>query len=448
MRLPKSPPETQDYMTRFVQDESFRDTMRSFRDAPSTVKGKYLHWDELIRREPPENLSHESWWVVLKNRRRSLYKTLPCADKHGVRFVYADVEPIPHTLHRIDLRAGGIIEMPPEITTEETKDRYYVNSLIEEAITSSQLEGANTTRLVAEDMIRSGRAPINLSEQMVLNNFNAMKAIEDLKNEPLSKELVFELHRIVTGNTLDDPGAAGRFRKDSEKIVIMNERDDILHSPPPSSELDLRMKRMCSFANGESDTQFIHPVIRSIALHFWLAYDHPFVDGNGRTARALMYWSMLRNKYWMFEFLSVSSIILKAPSKYQRAFLYTETDENDLTYFILYNLDTIDRAIAALQEYIHRKSGEVQAVERFIRQGVSLNYRQRALITHALRRPNHIYTIESHRRSHNVVYQTARTDLLDLSERGFLKAWREGRKWHFTPEENLEHRLAQPPKTR
>ena len=60
---------------------------------------------------------------------------------------------------------------------------------------------------------------------------------------------------------------------------------------------------------------FIHPMIRSIILHFWLAYDHPFVDGNGRTARALFYWSMLRHGYWLFEFISISQIILKGPDQ-------------------------------------------------------------------------------------------------------------------------------------
>ena len=114
--------------------------------------------------------------------------------------------------------------------------------------------------------------------------------------------------------------------------------DEIFHDPPPAEQLDERMAAMCDFANGKIPNHFIHPVVRAIILHFWLAYDHPFVDGNGRTARALFYWLMLRNNYWLFEFISISQIIRKAPIKYGRAFLYTETDDNDLTYFILYHL--------------------------------------------------------------------------------------------------------------
>jgi Fic family protein len=178
-------------------------------------------------------------------------------------------------------------------------------------------------------------------------------------------------------------------------------------------------------------------------LHFWLAYDHPFVDGNGRTARALFYWSMLRHNYWLCEYISISPIILKAPAQYQLAFLYTETDENDLTYFILYHLDLMQRALRQLHDYIKRKSAQVRKLESELRGVVALNHRQRSLISHALRHPNQVYVVESHRLSHNVVYETARKDLIDLAKRGLLTARKAGRTWCFTPVSDLEMRLSQ-----
>ena len=205
------------------------------------------------------------------------------------------------------------------------------------------------------------------------------------------------------------------------------------------------MGAMCDFANGKTPRGFVHPVVRSIILHFWLAYNHPFIDGNGRTARALFYWSMLHHGYWLFEFLSISQILLKAPAKYARAFLYTETDENDLTYFILHQLDVIQRAIQGLHEYIKRKTRQLQVAEHELRGSAALNHRQRALISHALRHPHHRYTIHSHRMSHDVVYQTGRTDLLDLRDRGLLYARKIGRTWYFTPADGLEQKLARLP---
>ena len=148
--------------------------------------------------------------------------------------------------------------------------------------------------------------------------------------------------------------------------------------PPLASELDERLDLMCQFANGKVPDHFIHPVIRSVILHFWLAYDHPFVDGNGRTARALFYWSMLRSGFWLFEFISISRILVKAPIKYARAFLYTETDSNDLTYFILHQVQVIKQAIAELHSYIARKSDGVPAKIRQALRGTDLlNHRDK-----------------------------------------------------------------------
>jgi Fic family protein len=255
--------------------------------------------------------------------------------------------------------------------------------------------------------------------------------------------MVLDIHRLVTDRTLDDLDAAGRVRREDEPVVVSDMYGTVLHTPPAASSLQGRLAAMCDFANGRTPEGFIAPAIRSILLHFWLSYDHPFVDGNGRTARALFYWSMLRHKYWLFEFISISQIILRAPAKYGRAFLYAETDENDLTYFILYHLEVIRRAVVELHEHISRKTQQLQTLEQSLHGTFELNHRQRALLSHALRHPGHGYTVESHRRSHNVVYETARTDLLDLSDRGLLQKVKVGKTWRFTPVPALDRKLTE-----
>jgi Fic family protein len=201
------------------------------------------------------------------------------------------------------------------------------------------------------------------------------------------------------------------------------------------------MAAMCAFANGETPDFFVHPAVRAIILHFWLAYDHPFVDGNGRTARALFYWAMLRGGYWIFEFLSISSILRKAPMKYGRSFLYTETDDNDLTYFLIAQSRVIRSAIRDLHGYIERKTGEVLEVESRIRALEILNHRQVEIVRHALKHPRQRYTFASHQKSHNVVYQTARTDLLGLAGLGVLEKRKRGRQMVFVAPPDLAERL-------
>ena len=286
---------------------------------------------------------------------------------------------------------------------------------------------------------------------MILNNYRTMQAIRRHKDTPLSPDLLFEIQHSVTHGTTVDDTASGRLRLPDEAIHVVDERDGtVLHTPPPAGQLPQRLDEMCAFANAtEGDSgPFLHPVLRSIILHFWLAYEHPFVDGNGRTARALFYWSMLRHGYWLVEFLTISHIILRAPAQYARAFLYTETDDNDLTYFIHYHLGVLDHAVRALNQYIAyiaRKSQQRQQLESVLRGLTDLNHRQRALLGHALRHPNYNYTIEGHRRSHGVVYQTARTDLLELVKAGLLDARKLRNRWHFNPIADLENRLSGAP---
>jgi Fic family protein len=362
-------------------------------------------------------------------------------DRAGRLFWYIYIDKIQESVHHIDSLARGTIGMPNQITNPQTRDRYLVRSLIEEAITSSQLEGASTTRQVAKEMIRTGRPPRTRDELMIHNNFETMQEILELKDEPLSPEFVFRIHRRVTEGTLDDPGAAGRLRRGDERVVVADAYGEDLHVPLDASALAERMEAMCRFANGSSVEGFIHPVVRSMVLHFWLAYDHPFVDGNGRTARALFYWSMLRHGYWLFEFISISEIILKAPVKYGMAFLETETDHNDLTYFLLYHVEVIRKAIDRLHAYLDREAETVRALDLELRGMIVLNPRQRVLIAHALRHPGQTYTIESHRKDHGVSYQTARTDLLGLAEKKLLRARKRGKEWNFLPADRIRENL-------
>jgi Fic family protein len=408
-----------------------------------TAYGKYAHWDQLRYLTPPAGIDHRAWWFALKLRRRSQLREVPFSDQHGVPFCFSLVDPLPEYLHHVDALARGTIQQPEPVTDPATRDSYLVRSLIEEAITSSQLEGASTTREVAQNLIREGRQPRDRSERMILNNYETMQYILGIKDRELSAGLLFEIHRMVTEGTLNDATAAGRFRRSDETVVVGDDLGEVFYIPPRAEELPGRLDEMCRFANGQTPGGFIHPVVRAMILHFWLAYDHPFVDGNGRTARALFYWSMLRQGYWLVEYISISTIILKGPVQYGRAFLHTETDENDLTYFLLYHASVIRRAIDELYADIARRTKQLARTQGQLRGLSELNHRQRELIGHALLHPGHRYTIESHRTSHGVVYETARSDMMDLEARGLLRKRKSGKTWIFTPSPDLEQKLSE-----
>lgn len=441
MKIPLSPPPLVQILSKLA------DKLPAILGLGPLVKGRYLHWDQLRHRTPPADLNLETWWAGVKIARQGLLRALPLLDKHNRPMCFGMPDPVLRALHAIDSQASGSVTMTGPLVSSEDRDRYVVSSLIEEAITSSQLEGAATTREVAKEMIRSGRSPRDHSERMILNNFYAMQHIRELRDEPLTPELVLSLHRIVTEGTLTNPKAAGRVRRANEHISVMDAtHTTILHEPPQARSLNARLKRLCEFANQAEDSQpFVHPVIRAILLHFMLAYDHPFVDGNGRTARALFYWSMARAGYWLMEYISISRLIKLAPVQYGYAYLYTETDDNDVTYFIIHQLDVIERAIAALYEYLERKGSEQRDAEKLLRHAPilanALNHRQIAILSHALRHPGHDYTVASHRRSHQITPQTARTDLLQLVKLKLLQQYKRGRAFVFAAPDDLRQRI-------
>lgn len=439
MRIPQTPPSFDSLIAAPQKLDKLSAILQAV--SSSTTDGQYFHWDELRFRKPPEGLTHEEWWFGLKLRRQTGHRSIPLKSAKGQLFHFNVPDLVTDLLHQIDRGGGTFVEIPEQVTNAEQRDRYVVRSLMEEAITSSQLEGAATTREVAKKMLAEGRKPRDRSERMIVNNYMTMRRILELKEKPLTPEMVFQVHREISEDALDIPDGAGRFRRANEDINVSDVEGTVFHVPPPAAELPKRLEAMCDFANGKTPASFVHPVIRGILLHFWLAYDHPFVDGNGRTARALFYWQMLHSGYWLFEFISISQFLRKAPVQYGTAFLHTETDENDLTYFIIHQAEVIRQALKELHDYVARKSSETRACLAALQKHPELNHRQQTLIAHAVRHPGFAYQIAGHGARHAVTYATARADLLGLAKLKFLEHRKIGRAFVFVAPKDLEARL-------
>lgn len=437
----EKPPEVTDILDRLP---AARVTTVLMTPAPIRTKDEYPHWDKLRHLAAPDGLSHREWWLKIKLGRNMDARPLPLTDPDGSPFRYSTPDSTLRQLHHIDQRCSGEIAMPEVVTADDqARQHYLVNSLMEEAIRSSQLEGASTSRRVAKELLRTGRQPKDRSERMILNNYRALLFMREM-GDALEPDAVLELHRILTEGTLDNPDAAGRLqRADEDRVAVFDSSDgSLLHSPPPANQLPKRLELLCDFANEAAESKsFIHPIVRAILLHFWLAYDHPFEDGNGRTARALFYWYARTRGYWLVEYLSISRILRKAPAKYGRAFLETESDENDATYFLIYQLGVIERAIDGLHQYLSRKMAEIRDTEKLLRGTDDLNHRQLALLTDALRHGDRFYSFKSHAASHRVTHETARTDLSELHTRGLLRRRRDGRSYVFFPTVDLSKRL-------
>ncbi|WP_297575901.1 Fic family protein [uncultured Deefgea sp.] len=394
-------------------------------------EGRYLHWDKFIWRLPKSE-SENFAWIATKFARKTLSKALPLlqADKEGSHFSYCIPESLFAQLHHLDKTTGGghAIGDGSFITAKE-KDRYLVKSLImEEAITSSQLEGASTTRKVAKEMLETSRPPKDKSEQMIFNNYLLMKKAVEKKDDKLSIDLILELHEIATFNAIDNEAIPGELRKDNE-ITVSNLYNETAHTPPCFNTLKDRLLSLCEFANenhnGKSSNDFIHPLVKAITLHFMMGYIHPFGDGNGRAARALFYWYMLRSGYWLFEYVSISKLIQEKRSDYDTAYIYTESDDFDLTYFIYHQVDIVIKAVSSLHEHIDAKKNEFYEFMEWVEKSpMSKNLKrgQLEILKDAVKHPGKIFTSKQAAMDFDINENTARAYLNGLVDDDLLVA--------------------------
>ena len=383
------------------------------------INEQYAYWDKVKYHPLPKGIKPEDLWAVVKMIRD--VSSLP-VQFGSHRFKYNLTPFLQKEIHLFDLHTGGTLQSIVPVS-EKDKTTYMVSSFMEEAIASSQIEGASSTRKKAKEMLRKNRNPRNRSERMIVNNYKTIRHIVEQKHQPLTPAALLEIHKLITAGTLDNAKHEGTFRKNDEIHVVDNLTGEIMHTPPGYKEIPAFIHELCRFFNEENDSDssaFIHPLIKGITLHFIVGFFHPFADGNGRTARSLFYWYLLSRGYWLIEYLSISRLILKSKNQYARAYLCTETDENDLTYFIQYNLKTLRQAFDDLRKYIIRKQSDKKQIAS-IQKKKGLNERQTLILSWLMEDPDLTLTVKETENRLSVSNQTARTDLQRLVNEGLLK---------------------------
>ncbi len=374
----------------------------------------YWYWSDVKYRPLPDGISVNDLWSAIKFSRLSQSRVI----SKKYRLTLFITNRMQKQCHYFDMNFGGTWGNSSVIPNED-RTQYLISSLMEEAISSSQMEGASTTRKIAKEMLRKKISPRSHSEQMIFNNYTSIRFITEHKDENLSPELMLQIHSLMTHQTLESTEAEGRFRTDDNVVVGNDITGEIVHTPPSHSDIPPFVENLCRFANSDAGDGFIHPIIKAIIIHFMIAYVHPFVDGNGRTARALFYWYMLKKGYWLTEYLSISRVIYKSKSIYEKSFLYTEFDGGDLGYFITYNLRVLELAFKELQVYIKRKVAQRQGNSDYIIT-YGVNERQAAIISWYRDNPTISITVKEVENRFGISQPTARLDLDGLVDKGFL----------------------------
>ena len=378
------------------------------------INETFEYWDTVKYKRCTDGCTPQQLWTYVKAAR--VKSMMSVWGKYGISLTLTNQ--MQRMCHEIDMNWGRSWGTD-SIIGDENKEQYLVGSLMEEAIYSSQMEGAATTRKVAKEMLRKKMTPKDKSQQMISNNYQTIQFIVSHKDVPLTPELLLQIHQLMTEHTMQNPQDSGCFRRNNDVVVENGITHETVHIPPTYEEIPNFVEDLCLFFNEKDAPQFIHPIIRGIIIHFMVAYVHPFADGNGRTARALFYWYMLKQGYWLTEYLSISRVIAKSKKSYEKAFLYTEADGMEMGYFVAYNMRVLQQSFKQLQDYIKRKQEEKRAANSFLRIG-NINTRQAQIIKMFADDSNLVVTIADLQAKFLVSPTTAKADVVGLMNMGLL----------------------------
>lgn len=408
--------------------------------APVDPKGRYFHFDELKHRLP-KRLDSALVWSLLKEARDK--------QKHTLYFIgdYEDFS-LP-SFYLTPTIQKAISETDRNTTTaalewmcnkigEQKHLDYLLNDLIEdEAISSSQLEGAATATKVAKDMLKRARKPRSIDEKMILGNFRMMKFAWEHRNKNLSVEFIEELHQIGVEGIEDDKYKPGVIRT-SDDVVVENNDGEVVHTPPKAEYLNERLETLIQWVNqshhNAESSDYIHPLVKAITLHFRIGYEHPFHDGNGRVARALFYWYMFKNEFAAFRYIAISLLLKEAPVQYGKSYLYTETDDMDLTYFIDHQCRIIIRAINKFKASYKESVEQTEVFNKWLwDSGLyrQLTDKQQTVFQVAKSQKAVSFTINNVKDNLGCSYNTAATVLNGLVELQLFKKVKDGREWVY-----------------
>ncbi len=389
---------------------------------------EYLPWESLkYKNWLPDGFTAEEFWQLIRAIRVNEFKKTPLSDEKGQPFVWCRLDRYDEFLHQLDMAMGGLHSRADHLGAKK-QNHYYVDGLIEEAIASSQLEGAHTTRREALKMILESRDPADKHQRMIVNNHQAMQKIKhQWKDESLSLTLILDMHKLLTRDAIDN-GHSGVFRKDEDGIVIQGQdSDEIAFVPPKMDCVEREIKNFIDFANDDLGESFIHPVIKAIMLHFYFAWLHPFCDGNGRMARCIFYWYLLRKGYAAFAYIPLSMRIKESPKQYGLAYLYSEQDHNDLTYFIDYNIRQLLLAKKDYEAYLAGQGDGVEETPLTLRGDYHFNDRHLQLIRHYMKDKTARTNVSSYSKVNQVTPVTAGRDLKYLEENELVRSEKKGR---------------------
>lgn len=290
-----------------------------------------------------------------------------------------------YTITNAILKHIGVIEASREVIDHAPLLPFYEKQFQKDALVravhhGTHIEG-NALNLSQAEKVMAGQEVMARQRdvQEVINYRRVMEYIGSFEKgkTPLETDTIKLMHRQTVEKILD-PNRCGIFR--STQVVIKNSlTGEVSFTPPPAVVVGQQVRDLFAFINSTS-SQDIHPVLKSGIVHYELVRIHPFVDGNGRVARALSTLILFSEGYDIRKFFSLEEYFDDDPTSYYQALQSVAKQEGDLTYWLEYFTEGLAIELAKIKEKVERISVDAKLRERLGGAPLLLSERQLEII--------------------------------------------------------------------
>lgn len=387
------------------------------------LESNYYSKDELVYRID-RNINLNKFWEELMLKRRSNAIELPLLDQNNNKFWFVKTKKIEENM--AFLNSNGVKDLF-DIINPEVKQVVTLENLIDEAFNSSVIEGAFSTRKRTKELVEKGIQPQNKSEQMIINNYNALKYVLNNIDSEFTEDKILDIYNIVTYKTLSSEDEVEKYRTDFVGVWDTSQ-DKYTYLAPKYTEVQALMNSLIDFAQNFN----MEPLLKASIIHFYFVYIHPFFDGNGRTARALSYMYLLQSGYEFFKYFSISTILQEERKKYYKSIENTEIYDSDMTYFIENNLEATVKSLQLMIDKYKKEYGFRIIKQTYEEKGIKFSERQLKCIKYMIKSNRLSIRINEYKTKYRVSYETARSELKELYDLGVFKKEKVGKLLVYT----------------
>jgi Fic family protein len=315
---------------------------------------------------------------------------------------------------------------------------FVVRAQIQEALATSKLDGLQIPYGEAETLILHGRKPRNAGEVLVKNFYSTAEDIGSYVGESFSRELLWELYaRVISG--VD----GSSLRRSPKRAGLINEA----YRGAAWSRPDKPVSLICAYANDEIGSPDEHTVVRALSVRGAINHWMPLPDWNGNVASLVFRLYCLKHDlpavaYLPFSYANLQwdraairppvVLVSRLPPPY-----VDDRGNEDYTPTVTLSVHLLDYLLADLMTYMKSTKEKISTALTSIENDTRLNNRQLLILSRALNDPGAEFTISHHRTNHRIVYATARKDLLDLVEMGYMVMEARGRLFVFRAASSL-----------